>query len=57
MQAWSASSGLIWHRIWECGFGGQSQSSVNKRGAMNFKILKIEKKRKITLKKIIQKEN
>lgn len=50
MQAWSASIGLIWHRIWECGFGGQSQSSIKKKGGQQiYKILKIEK-RKITLK-------
>lgn len=49
---WSASIGLIWHRIWECGFGGQSQSSIKKKeGGNEFsKILKIEKKRKTTLK-------
>lgn len=24
VQAWLVSVELIWHRIWECGFGGQS---------------------------------
>lgn len=31
MQAWLVSMELIWHRIRECGFGGQSQSSKRKK--------------------------
>lgn len=42
---------LIWHRIWECGFGGQSKSSKKNKqkkpmGQRIFKILKVEGRRK-----------
>lgn len=62
MQAWLVSVELIWHRIWECGFGGQSQSSKNKKikkgwpGQIIFKSFKIEGQEEDTLQKI-QKEN
>lgn len=61
MQAWLVSVELIWHRIWECGFGGQSQSSKNKKikgweGQRIFKSFKIEGQEEDTLQKI-QKEN
>lgn len=37
MQAWLVSVELIWHRIWECGFGGQSQSSKKKKNGGDVK--------------------
>lgn len=43
MQAWLGSVELIWHRIRECGFGGQSQSSKKKKGGGCQRILRVSK--------------
>lgn len=59
MQAWLVSVELIWHRIWECGFGGQSQSSKKKKegGQRILKSFKIEGQEEDTLKKYRKKTN
>lgn len=57
MQAWLVSVELIWHRIRECGFGGQSQSSKRKKKGRGMSILSKLGQEEDALKKLRRKIN